>query len=184
MSKSFIVNACATIFFVLLIQSAFAQGNRLLRKKLPCQTFTLYLHETIFNGTNAANATSTAVTNATGISNFQFGLVVVFDNPLTLDRHISSSPAARAQGFYFYNMKTRYNAWFAFSIVFNSTDYKGTLELMGADLMDQETRDISVVGGTGDFLMARGIATLKTDAVEGFAYFRLQMDIKLYDCYY
>ncbi|RZC89350.1 hypothetical protein C5167_029256 [Papaver somniferum] len=101
MSKSFIVNACATIFFVLLIQSAFAQ-------------------------------------------------VVVFDNPLTLDRHISSSPAARAQ-------------------VFNSTDYKGTLELMGADLMDQETRDISVVGGTGDFLMARGIATLKTDAVEGFA---------------
>ncbi|KAI3847696.1 hypothetical protein MKX03_013618 [Papaver bracteatum] len=174
MSKSYIVKACTTIFFILLIRSAFAHGNRLLKKKLPCQTFTLYLHETIFNGTNATNATSTAVTNPTGISNFQFGLVVVFDNPLTLDRHILSNPAARAQGFYFYNMKTRYNAWYSFSIVFNSTDYKGTLELM----------DISVVGGTGDFLMARGIATLKTDGVEEFAYFRLQMDIKLYDCYY
>lgn len=27
-----------------------------------------------------------------------------------------------------------------------------------------KTRDISVIGGTGDFFMARGVATLSTDA--------------------
>ncbi|XP_026443304.1 dirigent protein 5-like [Papaver somniferum] len=185
MSKSFIDNACTAIFFVLLIQFAFAQSNRVfLNEKLPCKTFTLYLHDTLFNVTNADNATSSAVTNATGISNFQFGTLIVFDDPLTLDQHILSSPVARAQGFFFYDMKTRYNAWFAFSVIFNSSDYVGTLNLMGADMMNQKTRDISVVGGTGDFFMTRGIATLKTDAAQGFAYFRLKMDIKLYECYY
>ncbi|KAI3977054.1 hypothetical protein MKX01_032169 [Papaver californicum] len=184
MSKSVMDKACTTIFFILLIQSGFAHSNKHLEKKLPCKTFTLYLHDTLFNGKNAAKATSSAVTNATGISNFHFGELVVFDDPLTLDQHISSSPVARAQGFYFYDMKIKYNAWLAFSIVFNSSDYKGILNLMGADLMDQKTRDISVVGGTGDFLMTRGIATLKTEAAQGFVYFRLRLDIKLYECYY
>jgi hypothetical protein len=54
---------------------------------------------------------------------------------------------------------------------------------MGADLMSEKTRDISVVGGTGNFFMARGIATLRTDVLEGLYYFRLRMDIKLYECY-
>ena len=54
---------------------------------------------------------------------------------------------------------------------------------MGADIMDEETRDLSVVGGTGDFFMARGIATFRTDTFQGDDYFRLQMDIKLYECY-
>ncbi|RLM84474.1 dirigent protein 5-like [Panicum miliaceum] len=66
---------------------------------------------------------------------------------------LSSEPVARAQGFYFYDKE--YNAWLAFSLVFNSTAYTGTLNLMGADLMYEKTRDISVVGGTGDFYVAR-----------------------------
>ncbi|KAI3844602.1 hypothetical protein MKX03_005573 [Papaver bracteatum] len=65
-------------------------------------------------------------------------------------------------------MKTRYNALFAFSIIFNSSEY---------------TRDISVIGGTDDFFMTIGITTLKTYATQGL-YFRLKMDIKLYECYY
>ncbi|KAI9108471.1 hypothetical protein K1719_020662 [Acacia pycnantha] len=46
------------------------------------------------------------------------------------------------------------------------------------------TRDISVVGGTGDFFMARGIATLVTDAFEGEGHFRLRVHIHLYECWY
>ncbi|GMN31816.1 hypothetical protein TIFTF001_003417 [Ficus carica] len=45
-----------------------------------------------------------------------------------------------------------------------------------------KTRDISVIGGAGDIFMARGIATLTTDAFEGEVYFRLRVDIKLYEC--
>ncbi|KAB2608825.1 hypothetical protein D8674_011993 [Pyrus ussuriensis x Pyrus communis] len=45
--------------------------------------------------------------------------------------------------------------------VFNSCEYKGTLNIMGADLMKEKTRDLSVVGRTGDFFMARTIATFR-----------------------
>ena len=90
---------------------------------------------------------------------------------------------ARAQGFYFYDKKLGVNAWICLTLVFNSTEHNGTLNIMGADLMREPTRDIPVVGGTGDFFMARGIATVETDATEGLRYFRLKMDIKLYECY-
>ena len=102
---------------------------------------------------------------------------------MTTDKNLLSPPVARAQGIYFYDMKTTYNAWLAYSLVFNSTKYKGTMNIMGADMMDEETRDLSVVGGTGDFFMARGITTFRTDEVEGADYFRVEMDVKLYECY-
>jgi hypothetical protein len=93
---------------------------------------------------------------------------------MTKDNHLLSRPVARAQGFYFYDKKSTYTAWFAFTLIFNSTKHKGTLNIMGADLMTEETRD---------FFMARGIATIHTDTFQGDYYFRLKMDIKLYECY-
>jgi hypothetical protein len=48
-------------------------------------------------------------------------------------------------------MKKEYNAWFAYAILFRSSEYKGTLNLTGADMLGEETRAISVVGG---FFMA------------------------------
>jgi hypothetical protein len=117
------------------------------------------------------------------INDSYFGEVVVFNDVVTAGRALASEPVARAEGFYFYDKKESPSAWFAFSLVFNSTAHRGTLNLMGADPIAEKTRDISVVGGTGDFFMARGIATLRTDTFEGLYYFRLQMDIKLYECY-
>ncbi|GMP96444.1 hypothetical protein CsSME_00045093 [Camellia sinensis var. sinensis] len=80
-------------------------------------------------------------------------------------------------------MKNTFNAWILFSFVFNSTDHKGTLNFAGADPIMAKTRDVSVIGGTGDFFMARGIATVSTDAFEGDGYFRLRVDVKLYECW-
>ncbi|RLN34681.1 dirigent protein 5-like [Panicum miliaceum] len=156
----------------------------------PCKKMTVYYHDILYSGNNTANATSAAVTKpaaALSTSHWKngtyFGKLVVFDDLVTEEQALSSEPVARAQGFYFYDRKERYNAWLAFSLVFNSTAYTGTLNLLGADLMAEKTRDISVVGGTGDFFMSRGVATLSLNAYEGTVYFRLKMDIKLYECY-
>ncbi|XP_077249609.1 dirigent protein 5-like [Tasmannia lanceolata] len=173
---------CILLFF-LLIHSSFARKKILTKQSTPCKRLVLYYHDIIYNGRNTENATSTIAANSNILGNFNFGKLVVFDDPMTIDQNYLSAPVARAQGFYFYDMKTTYNAWFAYSLVFNSTQYKGTLNLMGADMMDEETRDISVVGGTGDFFMARGIATFRTDTFQGADYFRLEMDIKLFECY-
>ncbi|KAL6657524.1 hypothetical protein ACP70R_005304 [Stipagrostis hirtigluma subsp. patula] len=151
----------------------------------PCKKMTVYYHDILYNGNNTANATSAAATQPTALGNgtFFFGKLVVFDDLVTAEQALASEPVARAQGFYFFDKKEEPNAWIAFSLVFNSTAYRGTLNLLGADLMAEKTRDISVVGGTGDFFMARGVATLSTDAIEGLDYFRLLMEIKLYECY-
>ncbi|CAF1706182.1 hypothetical protein Bca4012_005025 [Brassica carinata] len=153
-------------------------------QKKPCKQFSFYYHDIIYDGgDNAANATSAAIVNPPGLGNFKFGKLVIFDDPITMDRNYLSEYVARAQGFYFYDKKLGVNAWICLTLVFNSTEHNGTLNIMGADLMREPTRDIPVVGGTGDFFMARGIATVETDATEGLRYFRLKMDIKLYECY-
>ncbi|CAI9094223.1 OLC1v1029922C1 [Oldenlandia corymbosa var. corymbosa] len=172
------------LLILLAMNIIVTHGNpRKIKPNKPCKHLTVYYHDIIFSGNNAANATSAAATNPANVSATNFGMLVVFDDPITKDERLMSPPVARAQGFYFYDMKTRYNAWFAYTLVFNSTEHKGTINIMGADMMAETTRDLSVVGGTGDFFMARGIATFRTMEVEGAAYFRLQMDIKLYECY-
>ncbi|OMO79673.1 Plant disease resistance response protein [Corchorus capsularis] len=165
------------------VSGCFSVKKKVLDPKKPCKRFVLYYHDILFGGDDLANATSAATTNATKLGNTNFGMLVVFDDPMTKDQHLLSHPVARAQGFYFYDMKTDYNAWFAYTLIFNSSHHKGTLNIMGADMMMEKTRDLSVVGGTGDFFMARGIATFKTETQQGTKYFRLQMDIKLYECY-
>ncbi|GLJ44935.1 hypothetical protein SUGI_0945970 [Cryptomeria japonica] len=155
----------------------------------PCKNFVLYFHDILYNGKNAENATSALVAapqggNLTSFADaFWFGHLVVFDDPITLDHNLHSPPVGRAQGFYFYDMKNTFGAWFGFTFVLNSTDYKGTITFNGADPVLVKYRDISVVGGTGDFLMARGIATFSTDAIEGVVYFRVRVNITLYECY-
>ncbi|KAL5747569.1 hypothetical protein ACOSP7_024576 [Xanthoceras sorbifolium] len=176
------------IFLSLLVSQSVMGSKKTSRHQMkPCKQFVLYYHDILFGGiggNDPANATSAAVTNETKqLGNFSFGMLVVFDDPMTKDQHLLSPPVARAQGFYFYDMKSIPGAWFAYTLVFNSSDYKGTINIMGADPITEKTRDLSVVGGTGDFFMARGIATFQTDTLEGTKYFRLKMDIKLYECY-
>ncbi|KAK8483340.1 hypothetical protein V6N13_096237 [Hibiscus sabdariffa] len=182
---SLVVKSCCLFFLILFGSqhySVFATKTPLDQEK-PCKRFILYYHDILFGGNDVANATSAATTNATGLGNTSFGMLVVFNDPMTRDQHLLSPPVAQAQGFYFYDMETTYNAWFAYILVFNSSDHKGTLNIMGVDMMMEKTRDLSVVGGTGDFFMARGITTLQTMTTEGTKYFRLKMDIKLYECY-
>ncbi|CAL5085858.1 unnamed protein product [Urochloa decumbens] len=155
----------------------------------PCLKMTVYYHDILYDGTNTANATSavaaqpTLLSRSVSVNDTYFGEIVVFNDPVTAGPSLASKPVGHAEGFYFYDKKEVPSAWFAFSLVFNSTAHKGTLNLMGADIIAEKTRDISVVRGTGDFFMARGVATLRTDSFEGLYYFRLQMDIKLYECY-
>ncbi|XP_047063068.1 dirigent protein 5-like [Lolium rigidum] len=127
----------------------------------PCKKMTLYYHDILYDGgNNTANATSSGITKPTALSTSRsknttyFGMLAVFNDPMTAGKAL---PVAGEEP---------------------------AAHAEGFYFYDNEkTRDISVVGGTGDFFMARGIATLSTDALEGLYYFRLRMDIKLYECY-
>lgn len=177
------------IFLLFLISASSDAHTQKIRARKPCKHLVFYFHDVIYNGKNSRNATSAIVgapvwgNKTTLAGQSHFGDLVVFDDPITLDNNLHSTPVGRAQGFYIYDKKEIFTAWLGFSFVFNSTEHKGSINFAGADPLMNKTRDVSVIGGTGDFLMARGIATLMTDAFEGEVYFRLRTDIKLYECW-
>ncbi|XP_028774851.1 disease resistance response protein 206-like [Neltuma alba] len=179
---------CSVIIFLMFLSlcSAFPSNRR---QDKPCKNLILYFHDIIYNGENAGNATSAIVAAPEGANltklagQFHFGNIAVFDDPITLDNNLHSKPVGRAQGFYIYDTKNTYTSWLGFTFVLNSTDHQGTINFAGADPLMQKSRDISVIGGTGDFFMHRGVATIVTDAFEGEVYFRLRVDIKFYECW-
>ncbi|CAK9137022.1 unnamed protein product [Ilex paraguariensis] len=185
------VKARSSIALVLFIMFLCVSSSYQTKKKQhkPCKQLVLYFHDVVYNGNNAANATSSMVAarqgiNLTNLGNqFHFGSMVIFDDPITLDNNFHSKPIGRAQGMYFYDTKNTFTAWLGFSFTFNSTDHQGTINFIGADPLMNKTREISVVGGTGDFFMHRGIATLMTDSFESEVYFRLRVDINFYECW-
>ncbi|XP_039115667.1 disease resistance response protein 206-like [Dioscorea cayenensis subsp. rotundata] len=180
-SSSKATTTTTILLLILLSSSTTSQAmKRKIRLNQPCKTLLLYFHDIIYNGRNIANATSAIVgapvwANRTTLGDFMhFGDVIVFDDPITMDNNLHSETIGRAQGLYLYDKKQVYSSWFGFSFVLNSSDYKGTINFIGADPLMEKTRDVSVVGGTGDFFMSRGVATLTTDAVQGDDYFRLE----------
>ncbi|KAL0376228.1 UNVERIFIED_CONTAM: Dirigent protein 11 [Sesamum calycinum] len=53
------------------------------------------------------------------------------------------------------------------NVVFTEGEYKGsTLSILGRNPLDDEVREVPVVGGTGGFRMARGYAVTTTYAVD------------------
>ncbi|KAL0408109.1 UNVERIFIED_CONTAM: Disease resistance response protein [Sesamum radiatum] len=179
----------AIVFFFLLLDCSATRKPKTLHHRRPCKRLVFYFHDILYNGHNAKNSTSAIVgapkwgNTVKLASNNHFGDMVIFDDPITLDNNLHSPRVGRAQGFYIYDKKETFTSWIAMSFVFNYTRHKGTINFIGADPILSKTRDISVIGGTGDFKMSRGIATLATDSYEGEVYFRLRCDIKLYECW-
>ncbi|KAK7399140.1 hypothetical protein VNO78_10316 [Psophocarpus tetragonolobus] len=182
----FAMDDAKVLVLILMLCVGLCSGRKQYRA---CKEMVVFFHDIIYNGKNAGNATSAIVAGPEGANltmlagQFHFGNIVVFDDPITLDNNLHSKVVGRAQGFYIYDTKNTYTSWLGFTFVFNSTEHKGTVTFAGADPIMDKTRDISVTGGTGDFFMHRGIATIMTDAFEGELYFRLRVHIKFYECW-
>ncbi|XP_047340398.1 disease resistance response protein 206-like [Impatiens glandulifera] len=182
---------CITYLLFLFIYFNLSLANPIPKHRSynPCKHIVLYFHDILYNGKNEANATSVIVAGPEGTNKtilaekFHFGNIVVFDDPITLDNNLHSPPVGRAQGMYIYDTKNTFTSWLGFSFSLNYKEYQGTINFIGVDPIMVKQRDISVVGGTGDFFMHRGIATIMTDSFEGEVYFRLHVDIKFYECW-
>ncbi|KAH7839198.1 hypothetical protein Vadar_000992 [Vaccinium darrowii] len=135
--KSIVGLALCLIF----LSASLALPSKKHSKHKPCKHLVLYFHDILYIGQNAANATANIVAAREGFNrtiladSFHFGNMAVFDDPVTIDNNFHSPSVDRAQGLYFYDGKSTFSAWLAFSFVLNSTDYQGTLNFMGADMM-------------------------------------------------
>ncbi|XP_030531948.1 dirigent protein 21-like [Rhodamnia argentea] len=120
-----------------------------------------YFHDT----PSGKNPTSVQVAHApfTNQSATLFGLVNVFDDPLTEGPNPSSKPVGRAQGLYASAGLESLGLLMNMNLVFTDEKYNGsTLSIMGRNAAMEAYREMPVVGGSGVFRLARGTATART----------------------
>ncbi|GFP79109.1 dirigent protein 23 [Phtheirospermum japonicum] len=120
-----------------------------------------FLQDT-FSGPNAS-VYPVAQSEITSNSSTSFGLVCVVDDPLTVDPNPNSELVGRAQGTVAYADLNEQAIHVSLTFVFTSGEYNGsTLTMVGRNSLSHQYRRMPIVGGTGAFELAQGIATTRT----------------------
>jgi hypothetical protein len=126
----------------------------------------LYWHDVLSGASpTAVQVAHAAVTNT---SKTGFGAVVVIDDQLTEGPDLKSSkPLGRAQGIYIGAGKDEVSLLMNMNFVFQAGKYNGsTVAIMGRNAVFNAVREMAVVGGTGEFRMARGYAQARTHTLD------------------
>ncbi|XP_009771303.1 dirigent protein 22-like [Nicotiana tabacum] len=120
-----------------------------------------YFHD-IVSGKNPT-AIPIAQANSTSHSPTSFGLLAVLDDRLTIGPQINSTTIGRAQGIVGAASIDEFSLLMSLNFVFTNGKYNGsTLSLLGRNTVLNEYREMPIVGGSGVFRLARGVATAKT----------------------
>ena len=102
-----------------------------------------------------------ASANSTATSPTLFGYSAIMDDPLTEGPEFTSKPVGRVQGLYASASFSEFSLLCAMTLVFTNDKYNGsTLSVLGSNPTMHQHREMPVVGGTGVFRLARGIAML------------------------
>lgn len=156
------------ILFSLAISMAMADSNEvdewfgnLQHAKERTTRLHFYFHDT----TSGKNPSARRVAQApsTNKSPTFFGLINMMDDPLTEGPEATSKLVGRGQGLYASSGLDELSLLMAWNVIFESGDYNGSsLTILGRNPTTHPLREMSIVGGTGVFRMARGVVTLKT----------------------
>jgi hypothetical protein len=145
-------------------------------------SFTFYIHNRVYNSVfdsvYSAGPLSLSQPNPTS-----FGIRSTFENPITSGpSRGNNAQIGVAQGFWVFDSKQGYVLLHVFTATITSGEYTGTISIMGQEDESLDARTLAVVGGTGDFLAARGAAVSKRVAINNTApaYWTLSFDLDLY----
>ena len=128
--------------------------------------FKLYWHD-VLAGTSPT-AIRIAQAASTNSSSTFFGAVVAIDDPLTTGPAVTGSAKSkdeigRAQGTYTFADQATFGLLMNMNFVFTAGDYKGSgLTIYGRNEVLSAVREMSIIGGTGKFRMARGYVEART----------------------
>lgn len=93
------------------------------------------------------------------LTKLAFGSTLVFDNDVTVGPERDSKLVGRRQGMAVMDNFAGTNYYLLFTVIFEHHEkYQGSLQVQGTEI-GSGAREITVVGGTGDFRGARGYST-------------------------
>ncbi|PHT35308.1 hypothetical protein CQW23_27108 [Capsicum baccatum] len=120
-----------------------------------------YFHDTVT--AKNPSAIQIAQANITFQSPTLFGLLRMMDNPMTIKPDPNSKIIGRAQGIYGSASFEDLGLLMTLNLVFTKGKYNGsTLSILGHNQIFHEYREMPIIGGSGVFRLAQGIATAKT----------------------
>ncbi|CAL5377027.1 unnamed protein product [Camellia sinensis] len=123
-----------------------------------------YFHD-IESGNNTTSIQIARAPNNNSTSTAAFGGINIFDNAMTVGPNITSKLLGRAQGLFAASSLGPQSLLITMNLFFTEGEFNGsTLAIFGGDPILDQYREMSVVGGSGEFRLARGIATAKTVA--------------------
>ncbi|XP_027103347.1 dirigent protein 22-like [Coffea arabica] len=133
--------------------------HKLDRTKEKVTRLHFYFHDTV----SGKSPTAVTAAGAKLASPTMFGLINTADDPMTVGPELNSTLLGRAQGIYASADQNEVGLAMYMNYYFTAGKYRGsTLSLLGRNAGLHSIREMSIVGGTGVFRLARGIATAKT----------------------
>lgn len=119
----------------------------------------LYWHDTVAGRKPSSVAVLPSLKNGS-----MFGLVHMFDNPLSVGPNLTTSAVVgRSQGLYASTALDQVGLLMAMNFALTQGKYKGsTITILGRNTILQTVRELSVIGGSGRFRFARGFALANT----------------------
>ncbi|KAF6149348.1 hypothetical protein GIB67_016886 [Kingdonia uniflora] len=130
-------------------------------KKEKLTHFRVYWHDVVAG----KNPTAIRVASApsTNMSATGFGAVIMIDDALTEGPTLGSRLIGRAQGLYAFAGQAELSALMAMNFAFVTGKYNGsTISIMGRNAVLSKVREMSIVGGSGLFRLARGYVQART----------------------
>ncbi|KAJ7526559.1 hypothetical protein O6H91_16G012100 [Diphasiastrum complanatum] len=146
-------------FVVVVLLSCFMRDG--VQSKKDVVKLRWYMHDTPFNGPTPSSIPVTGY-NASDFQNeikkFLFGQIYVFDDPLTQGFSLTSATFGRAQGIYSFVSQEEIVGSVSYTVSIRTGKYNGsTLNILGAYPYSIPIKKYSIVGGTGKFILARGL---------------------------
>ncbi|XWS66071.1 hypothetical protein CRYUN_Cryun05aG0168700 [Craigia yunnanensis] len=96
------------------------------------------------------------------LQKLMFGTMTVIDDELTVGHELGSGFLGKAQGFYVASSIDGTSQTMAFTAMFESEHYADTLSFFGVHRTGVSESHLSIMGGTGKYVNAKGFAIVKT----------------------
>lgn len=100
--------------------------------------------------------------SGTTLQKLTFGTLTVFDDELTEGHELGSGLLGKAQGFYVASSVDGTSQIMAFTTMFQEGGYTDSLTFFGVYRTAASESHLAVMGGTGKYVNAKGLATVKT----------------------
>ena len=174
--------AASTTLLLLLCAAALLASGATAADDNGFTTFKLYFHD-IVAGTSSPTAVRIAQAASSNTSSTSFGAVVAIDDPLTTGpTSASGTEIGRAQGTYTFADQKTFGLLMVMNFVFTGGEHNGsTLSIVGRNEVLSDVREMSVVGGSGKFRMARGYVqahTIDSGATSGETVVQYTVNVK------